>query len=102
MIEKDGGKVHRFEDWGRRALAYPIKKIHKAHYVLINIECSSSVLTELKSAFRYNDAVIRNLVLNRSEAITEMSPMLRFDEEKDRRGRSERPAYEELDIVGVE
>ena len=102
MIEKDGGQVHRFEDWGRRALAYPIKKIHKAHYVLMNIECTTPVLAELKSAFRYNDAVLRNLVLNREVAETELSPMLRFDEEKDRRGgRSERPAYEELDI-GVE
>lgn len=101
MIEKDGGQVHRFEDWGRRPLAYPIKKVHKAHYVLMNIECSTPVLTELKSAFRYNDAVLRNLILNRTEAVTEMSAMLRFDEQKDRKGRSERPAYEELDI-GVE
>lgn len=102
MIEKDGGQVHRFEDWGRRALAYPIKKVHKAHYVLINIECSTSVLTELKSAFRYNDAVLRSLVLNRETAVTELSPMLRFDEKEERRGsRSERPAYEELDI-GIE
>ncbi len=99
IIEKDGGQIHRFEDWGRRALAYPIKKIHKAHYILLNIECSMPALAELKNAFRYNDAVLRNLVLNQTEAITEISPMLRFDEEKERRGnRSERPAYEELDI----
>jgi small subunit ribosomal protein S6 len=99
IVEKDGGKVHRFEDWGRRALAYPIRKLHKAHYVLINIECLPSALAELKAAFRFNDAVLRSLVLNRTEAITELSPMMRFDEEKDRRGgRSERPAYEELDI----
>lgn len=102
IIEKDGGKVHRLEDWGRRALAYPIKKIYKAHYVLVNIECSTSVLAELKNAFRYNDAVLRTLILNRSEAITELSPMMRFDEEKDRRGRSERPAYEELDNIGAD
>lgn len=99
IVEKDAGKVHRFEDWGRRPLAYPIKKLHKAHYVLINIECTPATLAELKSAFRYNDAVLRSLVLNRDEAITELSPMLRFDEEKDRRGRSERPAYEEIDIA---
>ena len=73
MIESNGGKIHRLEDWGRRQLAYPINKIYKAHYVLMNIECDQSVRDELESAFRFNDAVIRNLIMKRDEAITEMS-----------------------------
>ncbi len=81
VIENDGGKIHRFEDWGRRQLAYPIDKMHKAHYVLMNIECSGSALSEIESAFRFNDAVLRNLVLRRDKAITEMSPFVK-DEEK--------------------
>ena len=73
MIESNGGKIHRQEDWGRRQLAYPINKIYKAHYVLMNIECDQNVRDELESAFRFNDAVIRNLIMKRDEAITEMS-----------------------------
>ena len=73
MIESNGGKIHRQEDWGRRQLAYPINKIYKAHYVLMNIECGQDVRDELESAFRFNDAVIRNLIMKRDEAITEMS-----------------------------
>jgi small subunit ribosomal protein S6 len=73
MIESNGGKIHRMEDWGRRQLAYPINKIYKAHYVLMNIECDQGVRDELESAFRFNDAVIRNLIMKRDEAITEMS-----------------------------
>ena len=73
MIESNGGKIHRQEDWGRRQLAYPINKIYKAHYVLMNIECNQDVRDELESAFRFNDAVIRNLIMKRDEAITEMS-----------------------------
>ena len=73
MIESNGGKIHRLEDWGRRQLAYPINKIYKAHYVLMNIECDQGVRDELESAFRFNDAVIRNLIMKRDEAITEMS-----------------------------
>ncbi len=75
IIENGAGKIHRLEDWGRRQLAYPILKIHKAHYVLMNIECSQEVLDELESAFRFNDAVIRNMVLKRDAAVTEASPM---------------------------
>lgn len=75
IIENGAGQIHRLEDWGRRQLAYPILKIHKAHYVLMNIECSQEVLDELESAFRFNDAVIRNMVIKRDEAITEASPM---------------------------
>jgi small subunit ribosomal protein S6 len=85
IISKNGGQTHRLEDWGRRQLAYPIKKIHKAHYVLMNIECDGEALDELKHAFRYNDAVLRELILRRDEAITEVSAMLRQDEEKDSR-----------------
>lgn len=83
-LEKAQGAVHRFEDWGRRQLAYPIKKVHKAHYILMNIECDNEVLNELKHAFRYNDAILRNLIIKRDEAITEMSAILRPDDEKDK------------------
>jgi len=79
-IESQDGKIHRLEDWGRRQLAYSIQKIHKAHYVLMNIECSQAVLDELVSAFRFNDAVIRHMVIRRDEAITEASPMAKRPE----------------------
>jgi small subunit ribosomal protein S6 len=81
-IENSGGTIHRLEDWGRRQLAYPINKIHKAHYVLMNIECGSEALAEIESAFRFNDAVLRNLVIRRKEAITGTSPLAK-EEEKD-------------------
>jgi len=76
MIQQGGGSIHRLEDWGRRELAYPINKIHKAHYVLMNIECKQPVLDELENAFRYNDAVIRNLITGQNRAITQPSPMM--------------------------
>lgn len=76
MIQQGGGSIHRLEDWGRRQLAYPINKIHKAHYVLMNIECKQPVLDELENAFRYNDAVIRNLITGQNRAITQPSPMM--------------------------
>ena len=76
MITTSGGAVHREENWGRRQLEFPIKKIHKAHYVLMNIECSQEILEELESAFRFNDAVLRHLTLSCSDAVTEMSPMM--------------------------
>ncbi len=75
MVTGSGGAVHRTEDWGRRQLAHPINKVHKAHYVLLNVECGQSVVDEIKSAFRFNDAVLRHLVIARDEAITEASPM---------------------------
>ena len=84
-ITDNGGQVHRLEDWGRRQLAYPINKIHKAHYVLMNIECGNETLDELTENFRYNDAVIRNMVIRRDEAITEASIMLQAEEKRDRR-----------------
>lgn len=80
MIKEGEGQIHRLEDWGRRQLAYPINKVHKAHYVLMNIECSKQTLEELTTAFRYNDAVLRSLVLKRDEAITEPSPIMKAQE----------------------
>lgn len=90
LITEDGGQVHRFEDWGRRQLAYPINKIHKAHYVLMNIECSDSVLSELNDTFRYNDAIIRNLVIRRKEAVTDVSPIKASEGREDRRSAPQR------------
>jgi len=94
IIESDSGAIHRLENWGRRQLAYPINKIHKAHYVLMNIECTANALEELESSFRFNDAVIRNLILIRKEAITEQSPIAMFREKEERmtRPESSRPA----------
>lgn len=83
MIEKDGGTIHRLEDWGRRQLAYPINKVHKAHYVLMNIECGESALEELETAFRFNDAVIRNLIMRMQKAETEPSPLIKPKDEAD-------------------
>ena len=84
-IETNGGQIHRLEDWGRRQLAYPIQKIHKAHYILMNIECDQATLDELESGFRFNDAVIRNMVIRRDKAITEASPLVkREDSSEDR------------------
>lgn len=77
LIESASGSIHRLEDWGRRQLAYPINKIHKAHYVLLNIECDQATLEELESGFRFNDAVLRSLTIRRDFAITESSPMSR-------------------------
>ncbi|MGB5716605.1 MAG: 30S ribosomal protein S6 [Gammaproteobacteria bacterium] len=81
-IEGDGGAIHRLEDWGRRQLAYPIQKLHKAHYVLMNIECGTGVLEEINSAFRFNDAVIRSMVISRKEAVTEPSLLVKRPEER--------------------
>ncbi|MBL1278009.1 MAG: 30S ribosomal protein S6 [Ectothiorhodospiraceae bacterium] len=89
MIEDDGGSVHRMEDWGRRHLAYPINKVHKAHYVLMNIECTSKSLEEVETAFRFNDSVIRNMVMRTKAAISDPSPLARSKEEE---SRDRRPA----------
>ena len=83
MVDSSGGKIHRLEDWGRRLLAYPINKIHKAHYVLMNIECDAETLDQLGSAFRFNDAVIRNLIIKRDNAITESSPLIKSKDDED-------------------
>jgi small subunit ribosomal protein S6 len=98
LVTADGGTVHRLEDWGRRQLAYPINKIHKAHYVLMNIECSSAVLDELSHNFRFNDAIIRDLVVRRKDAVTEVSPIKAAESREDRRPhqeRKERPSAED-------
>ena len=81
-LTSEGGHVHRLEDWGRRQLAYPINKVHKAHYVLMNVECGVEQLNEVTTAFRFNDAVIRHLVVNMEEAVTEASPMMQKEDEK--------------------
>ena len=94
VIEDAKGTIHRLEDWGRRQLAYQIQKIHKAHYVMMNIECDQPTLDELETAFRFNDAVLRNLVIRRKAAITEPSPMAQT-EERDSRGRDSRPPRED-------
>ena len=84
IISSGGGKIHREEDWGRRQLAYPINKIHKAHYILMNIECGKDVIGELSSNFKFNDAVIRNMILKRKSAVSEKSSILLDDEEGDK------------------
>jgi small subunit ribosomal protein S6 len=81
-IETAGGTIHRLEDWGRRQLAYPINKVHKAHYVMMNVECPTEAMKEIEGAFRFNDAVIRNLILSVKEAFTEASPLAKSKDEK--------------------
>jgi small subunit ribosomal protein S6 len=90
LVTAGGGTVHRLENWGRRQMAYPINKLHKAHYVLMNIECGSEVVDELTTNFRFNDAVIRNLVVRRDEAITAESPLLKVADERAQRSTADR------------
>jgi len=87
LINTAEGKIHRLEDWGRRQLAYPINKLHKAHYVLMNIEAPQSVIDELETSFRYNDVIIRNMIMRTKDAVTEASPMAaaKDDRRDDRR-----------------
>ena len=87
MIAGGEGRVHRLEDWGRRQLTYPISKVHKAHYVLMNIECDQKTLNDLTGAFRFSDAVLRHLVVNMDEAVTEPSPMAKAADEEGDGGR---------------
>lgn len=96
-IKESGGAVHRLEDWGRRQLAYSINKIHKAHYILMNVECSNEVLDELNTNFRYNDAVLRSMVIRCDEPVTEESPIMKSEQESRERKsrREERQAREE-------
>ena len=106
-ITEDGGQIHREEDWGRRQLAYPINKIHKAHYIMLNVEMSQAAYDDLDSQFRYNDAVLRNLVIRTDEAITEESFIMKAEKEKESREtrRSESrpaPATEEKAEVATE
>jgi small subunit ribosomal protein S6 len=88
-IESADGKIHRLEDWGRRQLAYPIQKLAKAHYVLMNIECGTDELNELESAFRFNDAVLRNMIISRKAAVTDPSLLVKRSDDRDDRGRDE-------------
>ena len=82
LVATHGGQVHRLEDWGRRQLAYPIQKLHKAHYVLMNIECGGEVLAELEHGFKFNDAVLRHLIIKMKRAVTEPSPMMKEEKSK--------------------
>ena len=91
LVEGDGGKVHRFEDWGRRQLAYPINKLLKAHYILMNVECSDAALAEMKTGFRFNDAVIRDMVIRLEGPVTEPSPLFKNPDEERRPEREDRP-----------
>lgn len=93
-IKEAGGSIHRLEDWGRRQLAYPIQKLHKAHYVLMNVEAPQSVIDELETNFRYNDAVLRNLIMRTNGAVVEPSPMAKVREE--RRERAPRETEEQV------
>jgi small subunit ribosomal protein S6 len=100
MITESGGTIHRLEDWGRRQLAYPINKIHKAHYILMNVEVGSDVLAEITTLFRYNDAILRNLVIKHDEAITEESLILKGEREsRERRVRAEQKRKLEEDAA---
>ncbi|MCB1827719.1 MAG: 30S ribosomal protein S6 [Coxiellaceae bacterium] len=98
MIKQGNGQIHRLEDWGRRPLAYPINKIHKAHYVLMNIECDQTVLDELESAFRYNDAVLRHMTLRCEEAITKPSAMMESAQHDARRAESRASAEQHEEV----
>jgi small subunit ribosomal protein S6 len=82
LVTTHGGQIHRLEDWGRRQLAYPIQKMHKAHYVLMNIECDGATLTELEHGFKFNDAVLRSLVIKMKKAVTTPSPMMKEEKSK--------------------
>ena len=100
MVTSRAGHIHRLEDWGRRQLAFPIQKVHKAHYVLMNIECDQETLTELDHAFKFNDAVVRHLIVNMTRAVTEPSPMMKEEKSRTVVGESARPVGESARPVG--
>jgi small subunit ribosomal protein S6 len=93
LIEGEKGRIHRLEDWGRRQLAYPINNLAKAHYVLMNVECGATVLTELQTGFRFNDAVLRHLIIGREEAVTEQSFILKNKDDKGERRRRDEDGF---------
>ncbi len=101
-IESGGGRIHRLEDWGRRQLAYPIQKLPKAHYVLMNIECNGEVLTELENAFRFNDAVLRNMVIKRKGPITDPSPLAKSQDDREERAEAKPEEDESEEDESVE
>ena len=94
IIAAQGGQIHRLEDWGRRQLAYPIQKLHKAHYVLMNIECNGEVLAELEHGFKFNDAVLRHLTIKMKKAVTTPSPMMKEEKSKSLLAGEAEPAAE--------
>ncbi|WP_386687615.1 MULTISPECIES: 30S ribosomal protein S6 [unclassified Lonepinella] len=94
-VTEAGGQVHRLEDWGRRQLAYPINKLHKAHYVLMNVEAPQEVIDELETTFRYNDAILRNVIIRTKHAVTEASPMVKAKDDR-------RPALAEVETNDFE
>ncbi|MGH8273181.1 MAG: 30S ribosomal protein S6 [Gammaproteobacteria bacterium] len=102
LVEGAGGTVHRTEDWGRRQLAYPIQKLHKAHYVLMNIECDEKALDELKEAFKFNDAVLRHLVMRCKQAYTDPSPLVKEREHEDEEKRARAAAEERAAATRIE
>ena len=99
IIEVAQGKIHRLEDWGRRQLAYPINKIHKAHYVLMNIECALETLRELESSFKFSDAVLRSLVISRKTAVIEPSPMLKEKQQEERAAGGTAPSVDDAPVA---
>jgi small subunit ribosomal protein S6 len=102
IITAAGGAIHRLEDWGRRQLAFPIAKVHKAHYVLMNVECDKATLDELTGSFRFSDAVIRNMVIAMPAAVTEPSPMARAEEEGAPRGDDNPVAGDREESMGAD
>jgi small subunit ribosomal protein S6 len=99
LVTSHGGQIHRLEDWGRRQLAYPIQKLHKAHYVLMNIECNGEVLTELEHGFKFNDAVLRHLTIKMKCAVTTPSPMMKEDKSKSMMDAQEEAVAEVAEIA---
>jgi small subunit ribosomal protein S6 len=100
IVKEGGGNVHRIEDWGRRQLSYPINKIHKAHYALLNIECGKETLEEINTAFRFNDAVLRNIVIGRKSADSEDSPIMKIEREsRQKKDKDERYANKEAVVA---
>ena len=102
IITSQGGLIHRLEDWGRRQLAYPIQKLHKAHYVLMNIECNGEVLSELEHGFKFNDAVLRHLTIKMKKAVTTPSPMMKEEKSKSMMETQEESAAAESDSETVQ
>ena len=97
LVTGHSGQIHRLEDWGRRQMAYPIQKVHKAHYVLMNIECDGATLAELENAFKFNDAVLRHLTIKMKKAVTAPSPMM-----KEEKSKSLTPSFEKQEAATAE
>jgi small subunit ribosomal protein S6 len=102
LVTSRNGVIHRLEDWGRRQLTFPIQKVHKAHYVLMNIECDQSTLDELEHAYKFNDAVVRHLIVNMTRAVTEPSPMMKEEKSRTVVGEGARPEVAKLEAAKPE